>query len=92
MKIVKSVTVGTTESSDVQVTVGPGEGKRQIVIDSVVASQYYYAIVAAVNEVLDAWQANDIYVMLLDKGALDFVIRARLETALKRAGGDTDAL
>ncbi len=87
MKILKSATAGTLESSDLMVTISPAGGKREIVIDSIVAAQFYDAILATVKQVLDEQNIDEVYVEIHDKGALDFAIRARLEVALEKAGG-----
>jgi citrate lyase subunit gamma (acyl carrier protein) len=87
VKILRSATAGTTEASDLTVTVSPASGKREIVVDSVVATQFYDAIVRTVNEVLDERKIENAYVEIHDRGALDFAIRARLEAALEKAGG-----
>ncbi len=87
MKLAKSVTVGTLESSDLMVTLAPGQGKREIIVESIVSDQFYDAILATVNEVLDEMGADDVYAQIHDKGAVDFAIRARVLAALRRAGG-----
>lgn len=88
MKLIRSVLVGTLESSDLMVTLAPGEGGREIVLTSVVGGRFYDAILETVNEVLDEMEINDAYVEINDKGAMDFAIRARLIAAIKRAGGE----
>lgn len=87
MKILTSATAGTTDASDLTVTVSLASGKREIVVDSIVAAQFYDAIVKTVNQVLDERKLEDVHVEIHDKGALDFAIRARLEAALEKAGG-----
>ncbi|MGI5892543.1 MAG: citrate lyase acyl carrier protein [Bacillota bacterium] len=88
MKIKRNAVAGTLESSDLLVTVAPGSNGREIIIKSVVAAQYHNVILKLANDVLDEYGISDIYLEIEDRGALDFAIRARLETALLRAGGD----
>lgn len=52
-------------------------------IDSVVANQYMDSIRAAVLETLKEFDVSTGKIFIKDKGALDCVIRARMETALK---------
>ena len=89
MKIVKNAVAGTLESSDVYVEVHPGD-KTQIVIESVVAAQFEEAIMQTAQQMLDKFGVTGVHVVLKDRGALDCTIRARLETALRRAAAKED--
>ena len=84
MKICKNASAGTLESSDVLVEVRPGRGSVELAVDSVVAAQYGAAIEASVQEVLHSLGVENVQIHLSDRGALDCVIRARVETALRR--------
>ena len=53
MQLKKAAVAGTLESSDVQVSVEPGEGTLDISIQSSVLNQYGRQIMATVREVLD---------------------------------------
>lgn len=86
-KIVKAASAGTLESSDVYVEVEPGTGV-QILLDSVVAQQFGSSIEAAVREVVAQQGVEDVTLRIADRGALDCVIRARVEAALLRGKGD----
>lgn len=79
----KRVTVGTLESSDCQITVSPAK-TRQLSIDSVVKASFGEAIEAVIHRVLDEAALNHVLVEVIDKGALDYAIEARLKTAIKR--------
>ena len=59
---------------------------RKIVIDSIVFEQFGKEIEKTIIKVLDDANINDIFVNIVDKGALDYTIIARLKTALKRLG------
>lgn len=76
---------GTLESNDCLITVKRQNG-RKIVIDSIVFEQFGKEIEKTIIKVLDAYNINDIFVNIVDKGALDYTIEARLKTALKRLG------
>lgn len=83
-KIVRSATAGTLESSDVFVTLEPNARGLEIDIDSVVLRQFGAAIRQAVEETLSDLQVEAAKVSIVDRGALDCVIRARVETAVLR--------
>lgn len=87
MKILRSACAGTMESSDAYVEIEPAE-ELNIHIDSVVSRQFGDKIEAAVREVLTDNGVDLATVRVTDRGALECVIRARVETAVKRCGGD----
>ena len=87
-KIICRATAGTLESSDVFVTLEPHEDGLEIEIDSVVKNQYGDAIRAAVEDVLKEQNITAARVSVVDRGALDCVIRARVETAVLRGKGE----
>lgn len=84
MKIVRSASAGTMESSDAYVEIEPGTGGIDIRLDSVVKAQYGDAIEATIQEVLKENQVDSAVIRVVDRGALDCVIRARVETAVVR--------
>ena len=86
MKILKNAVAGTLESSDLFVQIEPDENNLTLEIDSVVANQHMDAIRAAVLETLKEFEVSSGKIFIKDEGALDCVIRARVETALKRGG------
>ena len=80
-------TAGTLESSDVFVTLEPHDG-LQIDIDSVVKNQFGEAILHTVEDVLSELNVRNAKLSIVDRGALDCVIRARVETAVLRGKGE----
>ena len=82
-KIIKAASAGTLESSDVYVEVEPGIGV-EITLDSVVQQQFGASILASVEEVVRQQGIEDVKLRISDRGALDCVIRARVEAALLR--------
>ena len=88
MQIVKPATAGTMESSDVYVEVEPGSQGLQLYLESVVAQQFGASILTTVREVLEENGVENANVRIVDRGALDCVIRARVETAILRGKGD----
>lgn len=86
MEIRKPAMAGTTESSDVMITLRPNPGRGvEIDLTSDVKSLFGDAIEATIREVLEEFSVTDVWVGVIDKGALDFVIRARMQCAVCRA-------
>ena len=84
MKIVQAAMAGTLESSDLMVKVSPVESGLDVVIQSEVYKQFGDRITEVVNETLSAFGINQGRIIIDDKGALDCVIRARVQAALLR--------
>ena len=90
MEIKKAAVAGTMESSDVYVEIQPADGVT-VEIQSVVAQQFGEDIDRVVREVLSDHGVTGAKVSLNDKGAVECVIRARVETAIRRGeGGDAE--
>ena len=87
MKIVKKAVAGTMESSDAMVFVEPGNNGREIELQSVVQTEYGDQMESVIKDVLDELGVDDIYIKIVDHGALDCVLSARIETAVLRGGG-----
>ncbi len=83
--ILKAASAGTMESSDAYVEVEPGSNGLDIHVESVVAQQFGQAIEDAVKDVLQEQKVENAVVRVVDRGALDCVLRARVEAALLRA-------
>ena len=83
MIVVSGAVAGTLESSDAYVRVEPWES-LEIEIASVVQRQYGQQIRQAVEAVLQEQGITAGRIQVQDRGALDCVIRARVETALAR--------
>ena len=87
MEILKSAAAGTLESSDAMVTVEPGEDGIELELSSSVMNQYGRQIKATVLETLDRLQVASGHITVVDKGALDCTIKARVECAVFRSCG-----
>lgn len=87
MKILKVACAGTLESSDTFVELEPCD-TLDITIESVVEKQFGDRIESAVKEILSEYGVAGAKIRVIDRGALDCTIRARVETALMRAGGE----
>ena len=89
MLIKKPAVCGTLESSDVQITIRPNEGNGiRIELDSVVKTIFGDEIIRTVQEVLNEFEVRDADISLVDKGALDCVIRSRMQAVILRASGE----
>lgn len=86
--ILYSASAGTLESSDVYVEISPAESGIQIDLNSVVQAQFGDDILAVVREVLNECGVDNARLTVQDRGALDCVIRARVETAVLRGKGE----
>ena len=88
MDIIKCASAGTMESSDAYVEIEPGEDGLQIQLESVVLGQFGDAIHRTINEVLTELGVEKARVRVVDQGALECVLRARVETAVLRGKGE----
>jgi citrate lyase subunit gamma (acyl carrier protein) len=84
MKITKKAQAGTLQSSDLMVFLEPAE-TLSVAIESTVLKQFGGLIRAKVEEVLAKHGIEAGEVRITDRGALDYAIEARLETAIMRA-------
>ncbi len=87
MDVLKPAIAGTLESSDAQVTVEPGEGGIELALTSSVMNQYGRQIKATVLETLERLGVKSARVTVVDKGALDCTLKARVECAVFRSCG-----
>ncbi len=87
-EIIKRATAGTMESSDAYVEISPADNGLTVTLDSVVQQQFGDDILKVISEVLASCDVKNANVNVIDKGALDCVIRARVETAIMRGRGE----
>jgi citrate lyase subunit gamma (acyl carrier protein) len=87
MKITKKVQAGTLQSSDLMVLLEPAD-TLTVTIESTVLKQFGGLIRAKVDEVLRRHGVEAGEIRITDRGALDYAIEARLETAILRATED----
>ena len=83
---------GTLESSDAQVTVEPGNGTVELSIESSVIHQFGKQIKATVLETLNRLDVTNAKITVVDKGALDCTLKARVECAVYRSNDITENL
>lgn len=92
MLIKKTAVAGVLEASDVQVTVEPGSGRLELSIKSKVIRQFGTQIRRTVLATLKRLNVEDAKVTVIDKGALDFTLKARVECAVFRSNDRTEQL
>lgn len=89
MTIGKSAVAGTLESSDAMVTVEPGNNGIELELTSSVMNQYGRQIKATVLETLERLKVENGKIIVVDKGALDCTLKARVECAVFRSCGES---
>jgi len=92
VKIRKSAVAGSLESSDAMVTVEPLAEGIEVAVDSVVMHQFGKRIHQVVRETLHHLGVESGKVSIVDKGALDCTLKARVECAVYRSNEVTGNL
>ena len=85
MEIKKPAVAGTLESSDCMVSVEPGSNGIEFELESAVIRQYGYQIRKVTMETLERLGVKNVKLRMVDKGALDCTIKARVECACYRS-------
>ena len=88
MILKKPAMAGTLESSDAQVSIEPGNGRVELTLSSSVMGQYGKQIKKTILDTLAQLDVQDARVTVVDKGALDCTLKARVECAVFRAAGE----
>ena len=89
MKLKKEAMAGTLESNDILITVDNGEGIT-IELESSVKKQFGKQIEKVIRETLEELNVENVKLTAVDKGALDYTIKARVEVACFRAAESTE--
>ncbi len=94
MEILKPAVAGTLESSDALVTVEPADKGDGIdfELDSVVINQFGNQIKKVVLQTLENLGVEDARIQVIDKGALDCTLKARVECAVFRSNDQKENL
>lgn len=88
-KILHRASAGTLESSDALVEIAPAE-TLTLSLQSIVMERFGKAIEKTAREELSRLGVTEAAVSISDRGALDCVLRARIEAAVCRAGRDEE--
>jgi citrate lyase subunit gamma (acyl carrier protein) len=86
-RILREASAGLPIKGDVLVRLSPApaESGIQLDIESKVMSMFGDQIRASVLEIIESYGLTDLIVAVQDQGALDYVIRARVQAAIERA-------
>ncbi|NME36372.1 MULTISPECIES: citrate lyase acyl carrier protein [Fusobacterium] len=81
---------GNEKDSDVLITVDLNHEGIEIIIESKLKKMFGKLMEKAVKEVIEEMSIKNAKILVQDFGALDFVIKARTRTAIRRAmnGGE----
>lgn len=86
MEVKNIAKAGTLESNDILIMVSPNEhNKVDIEIESIVMKQFGDEIKEVIENKLKELSVTSVKLKAQDKGALNYTIRARVETAIRRA-------
>lgn len=85
MEIKKAATAGTLESSDCMVTIEPNDEGVEFSLSSSVINQYGNQIRKVALETLKHLDVENVRITIVDKGALDCTLKARIEGAVFRS-------
>ena len=88
LKVVASA--GTLESSDIQIIIEPNEKGIIIELESTVKAQFGEQIENVINETLKELNVENVKIFANDKGAIDPVIKSRVQTAVYRSAKSND--
>ncbi len=89
MKILEKAVSGTTESSDIYITVEPNnEDTIAINLQSDVKKQYGDRILEVITETVKNLGIESVKITAVDSGALDCTIAARTLNAIQRSLGN----
>ncbi len=80
---------GSLESSDCLITISKSD-TLDITIESVVFKQFGDDILEVIKTTLEEHKIEKLNVLCQDKGALDYTIKSRLETAIFRRGENNE--
>ncbi|MCH5138526.1 citrate lyase acyl carrier protein [Clostridiaceae bacterium UIB06] len=86
MTINKIAKAGTLESNDILIMVMPNEnGGIELEVESIVLKQFGKQIKKTILDKVHEMGVESIIIKAQDKGALDYAIKARTQTAIERA-------
>ncbi len=84
MEVLRPAMAGTIESNDILIKVMENESIK-VELTSDLQKQYGDDIENTIIETIKEFGIENVHIEAIDKGAIDFTIKARVMTALKRA-------
>ncbi len=85
MKLMHQSRAGSVESGDILIMLKPAESGVRIHLESKVMVHYGEQIELLIKQTLSQHGISDCSVIAKDSGALDYTIRSRVNTAVKRS-------
>jgi len=92
MILTKGAAAGTTDKSDIEIILEPASNGVELELKSKVMALYGKQIRKVILQTLQNLEVDNVKVTASDYGALDCVIKARVECAVFRAAGVTEDL
>ena len=91
MVISKEASAGNVTKNDALVTVSPNsENGIEVELISIVDKQFGKSMIKAAEDMAHEMGVTSAHIRVEDKGALDYVIKARTEAAILRAEGGNE--
>ena len=91
MKLIEIANAGTLESSDIQIIIEPNENCGIVIeLESVVKAQFGEQVEDVITNTLKELGVTDAKIFANDKGAIDPVIKSRVQTAVYRSAKTND--
>lgn len=88
MEFIKESVAGSLDKSDCLVTIKPSE-QFVLKIESSVMTRDGNQIRGVINDILEELQVTSGCIRVQDNGALDYCLRARIITAVRRGSGSS---
>ena len=85
MNIKIKAVAGTLESSDILIIVEPNSSEIEIELESEVMAQFGKSIKKVILDTCEELGVKQAKITVTDKGAIDAVIKSRVQTAIFRA-------
>lgn len=85
MEIKVRAVAGTLESSDIYIILEPNENGIELEMESVVMGQYGEDVKRVIMESLEELNVKSAKIFVNDKGAIEPVIKSRIQTVVTRA-------
>ncbi|MEG2869460.1 MAG: citrate lyase acyl carrier protein [Paraclostridium sp.] len=85
MELIVTASAGTLESSDIQIIIEPNGDGIELNLESTVIAQFGEQIEKVIIETLKSLNIENAKIFANDKGAIDPVIKSRVQTAVYRS-------
>ncbi len=85
-----TATAGTLESSDIQIILEPYDEGIELELESSVMLQFGEQIERVILDTLAEFNVTNAKIFANDKGAIDAVIKSRVQTAIYRSAQTTE--